>query len=273
MEHKGIVFAGCSFTYGYGLNFYYPHYDRSYKNPYPQPLDNVPQPDYLYQNQIKFTNKVANHFDTWYLQPKRVSGSDYDNLDWLNCILNKQTDISSNISFEKINLEKDIKCVIFQTSYLDRCFYRAYNRVKSKSDGKLFKTHDELLHYLDKWQSYDAENNYEHQDFIYNQVLQITWSDIKTYVQRFEELGINVYFIHMQDFWKNIDDEYLKSKHIPIEYKNKEYFCFNDVPEDGLIAFDFDYFGDSPPKDYHPNRNLHNAVSKSIIKKIQHEFE
>jgi len=273
MEHKGIVFIGCSFTYGYALNYYYPNYIGDFKNPYPEVLGNVPQPDYLYQKQIRFTNKVANHFDTWHLQPNRISGGDYDNIDYLNDLFNKDYHEPLSIDFKKIDIEKDIKCVIFQTSYIDRCFEIAYDRVKRKSDGKLFSTHDELTGYLERWRFFDSTHNNLYQNFIYNQVFEIVWNDIKTCVQRFEEVGVSVYFLHMQDFWKNIKDEYLKSRHIPIEFRNKEYYCFNDIPEDGLIAFDFDYFGDLPPRDYHPNRELHNAVSKSIIKTIQHEFE
>lgn len=275
MNNKGIIFAGCSFTFGYGLNYYSPNFDGEWAQPYPGSISyHKLQPSMEFQTNNRFSNMVASHFNVPHLQPNRVSGGDYVNVEWLENLFWKRDCVDTETSFKNTDVKNDFKCVIFQTSYVNRNMEFNYKQLLNPNK-EFFKSQEEITATNDKMKEFDIENNYPWETNLQNQNLRVTWDKVKHTCKRYENTGINVYFLHIQDLWKDIDDDFLKDRHIPIYHRGKEYFCFDELNNlsNSLIATDFDFFGDIPPKDFHPSISTHKSVSESIIKRIQHEFE
>ena len=111
---KGIVFAGCSFTWGQGLYYY---------SNLPSLADKEPAPDcwfshlvthshLRYIESVRYPRIVANHFKTWELVIPGNGGSNQSTVNYWNHIL---TDSEPN-SIEKLpNYNyNDISCLVFQ---------------------------------------------------------------------------------------------------------------------------------------------------------------
>ena len=272
LSQKGFIFAGCSFTYGYGLNFYSPNFHGDYKNPYGEISSDNIYADLLYQESKRFSNQVANHYKTFHIQPERLSGSDIENLDFLKSILKDKTKIerwweksADTRDFTNVNYDS-FHTLIFQTSYFDRSITFLWNDIL-KHDGTFCKSEEEALEYQRSLPT-------ELQSRFYSQLIKKTWRLVKQISEDFESNGIKVYYIHADDRYQDIPDSYLKERTIKIEYENTEYFCLNDLHEGDLksrIAFDTDFFGDNPPEDYHPTPQVHDAIANSIIKRLNED--
>lgn len=275
MNNKGIIFAGCSFTFGYGLNYYSPNFAGKWEQPYPGSLSyHMEQPSMKFQEKNRFSNMVTSHFNVPHLQPERVSGGDYVNVEWLEDLFWKRDNADTETSFKNIDFKKDFKLVIFQTSYVNRNSEFNYKQLLNVNK-EFFKSPEEIVAETEKMRELDIENDFQWESNLQNQNLKVTWDKVKHTCKRYENAGINVYFLHIQDLWKDIDDDFLKDRHIPIYHRGKEYFSFDELTNlpNSLIATDFNSFGDTPPKDFHPSISTHKSVSESIIKRIQHEFE
>jgi hypothetical protein len=64
---KGMVFAGCSFTWGEGLHLYSDVCDISYTKNQNFNIHNIKESHKKCIETNRFARKVANHFDTWEL--------------------------------------------------------------------------------------------------------------------------------------------------------------------------------------------------------------
>ena len=257
---KGLIFAGCSYTWGYGLNYYY---DNGQDNGtrYKDISITSPEPHLLFQYANRFSNKIANNYNTFHIQPDRVSGSDVVNVEWLDKFLKKDWDTESiDYSFFK---SSDFHTLIFQTSYLDRGFELIWEKLTNR-DNEYFNSYEELVEEIgdSQWQ----RNYYE------DQLFEIVTKMIIDICKKFESLGMQVYFIHTTDIYKHTD--YIKERTIKISHKEKEYFCINNINEDdstAVIALDFDNFEGTPPDDLHPSLKIHDSIYKSIINKLNND--
>lgn len=261
LEDKGFIFVGCSFTFGYGLNYYYESFKEDNGTAYGDISKTSPKAHILYQYSKRFSNKVANHFNTFHIQPDRVSGSDMENVNWLqNLLENKDT---TYIDYSEFST-KDFHSLIFQTSFIDRNTEFLYDKIY-KQNGESFKSSEECEQYLYGLKEKDEA-------FIYNQLIKLTEENIKQVCNKFEQNGINVYFINATDCYKNI--KHIKDRTIYIEHKGKKYFDIDNISDDDestRIAFDTKFFGNEPPHDFHPSLDMHNSIYKSIVKVLEGE--
>ncbi len=257
---KGFIFAGCSYTFGYGLNYYYT-FTKDNGEFYSNISINEPRPSLLFQYANRFSNKVANNYNTFHIQPDRVSGSDVVNIDWLECFLKKDWDNEDgDYSFFE---SSDFHTLIFQTSYLDRAFELIWEKLTNR-DNEYFNSYEELIEEIgdSEWE----RNYYEAKLF------KIVTKMIIDVCKKFESLGIKVYFIHATDIYKHSD--YIKERTIKMSYKEKEYFSINEISDDdesSVIALDFDNFEGTPPDDLHPSLKIHESIYKSIISKLNND--
>ena len=257
MSKKGLIFCGCSYVWGYGLNYYY---DNSEDNGtrYGTISGQYPEPHLLFQYAQRFSNKIANYYNTFHIQPDRVSGSDTVNVDWLQKFLD--TDWSEcSVDYGKFSTS-DFHTLIFQTSYMDRTIELVWEKLHNR-DNEYFNSYEELAEELgdSRWQ----ENYY------LSQTKKIVTKSVIDICKKFESLGIKVYFVHATDVYKHID--YMKERTIWVKHKEKEYFSINEISDDdesSVIALDFDSFEGTPPDDLHPSLNVHNSIYKSIINKL-----
>lgn len=261
LEDKGFIFVGCSFTFGYGLNYYYQNHTEDNGTAYRSISNTAPKAHILYQYSKRFSNKVANHFNTFHIQPDRVSGSDTDNIDWLTTLIEGKD--LYHINYSNFST-KDFHTLIFQTSFIDRNIEFLYDKIY-KENGKKFESPQEIVNHLYSLKEKDKE-------FIYNQLIKLTEENIKQICNRFEQEGINVYFINATDCYKNIKN--IKDRTIYIEHKGKKYFSIDEISDDDVttrIAFDTKFFGDRTPHDFHPSLDMHHSIYKSIVKVLEGE--
>lgn len=259
-SNKGFIFTGCSFTWGYGLNYYY-SFTKDNGEFYGNISQLEPKPAILFQYCKRFSNKVANHYNTFHLQPDRVSGSDVDNIDWLEYFLKKDWD-SENVDYSFFK-SSDFHTLIFQTSYLDRSMELIWEKLTNR-DNEYFNSYEELIEEIG---DSELQRNYYH-----DQIFEIVSKMLIDICKKFESLGITVYFIHATDIYKHID--YIKERTIKISHKEKEYFCINNISDDdssAIIALDFDNFKGTPPDDLHPSLKVHESIYKSILNKLDND--
>ena len=70
---KGMVFAGCSFTWGQGLYFYSNMPNLDYENANFYPSCKITDAHIRYKDAIRFPRLVANHFETFEIVAKQLS--------------------------------------------------------------------------------------------------------------------------------------------------------------------------------------------------------
>jgi hypothetical protein len=64
----------------------------------------------------------------------------------------------------------------------------------------------------------------------------------------------------------------MRQRKIYIKYNNKQFTSLNDVIDcdnNLTIHKDYEFFGKTPPIDYHPSKKFHRIIADSIIEKIR----
>lgn len=298
---KGLVFAGCSFTWGQGLYFY------SGLNHTPKfedwVFDYSLMTDALikYKDTIRFPRLVANHFNTFEVCKASNGGSDVTSLMFLKKIFDKYEEpadghikSSSWLSEENYYFD-DIEYVIFQMTQPYR------SRFKFVYKGKDYFVHpnpnyDDVSVVLDKADDgsecpvengidtiffpWLEENNYTIEDYL---ELHTNYFGnlIKDYLLHLEAKGIKSKVL----FWVNdlpslFEDEFYKKRHILLEHEGKTYKTISDLQlsckEKFIISHDKEGFGGNIPEnaltDHHPSKYCHEVIARGVINSINQDL-
>jgi hypothetical protein len=271
---KGMLFGGCSLTWGQGLYFY-------------SDLPNLFNPDgnYFYPNkittaQIKFKNTlyyprlVANHFNTFEVVKDRNGGSDDDTFVFFDSIFNTKTDIISS-NTNKYTYD-DFEYIVIQLSSISRnkFFYNINGRELSSKfmDDKIGD--QELLN--KNLLSYMQINNYTFDD-CWNQFLDQQFIRLKNKLMYYESKGIKIKIIlWFDDLMERIQkDTFFKDKLVLLKYDNK---TFNTIIELGdsyneMYIFTDPYFKDKKFNDWHPSKLLHRIFADGVITAIENDLK
>lgn len=297
---KGIVFAGCSFTWGQGLYFY------SNLNHTPEfedwVFDYSLMTDALikYKDTVRFPRLVANHFNTFEVCKKTNGGSDVTSLMFLKKIFDKYEEpaideikCSSWLSEENYHFD-DIDYVIFQMTQPYRSRYKFKYKDKDyfvhpspdfdnvsivlekSPDGSENPIENGIDTIFFKWLE---ENNYTIQDYLDLHMEYFT-KEVKRYLQHLESKGIKTKVL----FWVNesssmFEDEFYKERHVLLEHEGMIYKTISDLQlsnrDKFVIAYDKEGFGGEIPKkataDHHPSKYCHEIIAKGIINSINQD--
>lgn len=297
---KGIVFAGCSFTWGQGLYFY------SNLNHTPKfedwVFDYSLMTDALikYKDTIRFPRLVANHFNTFEVCKASNGGNDVTSLMFLKKIFDKYEEpadeyIKSSpwLSQENYHFD-DIDYVIFQMTQPYRSRYKFKYRDKDyfvhpspdfdnvsivlekSPDGSENPVENGINTIFFKWLE---ENNYTIQDYLDLHMEYFT-KEVKSYLQHLESKGIKTKVL----FWVNesssmFEDEFYKERHVLLEHEGMIYKTISDLQlsnrDKFVIAYDKEGFGGEIPKkafaDHHPSKYCHEIIAKGIINSINQD--
>ena len=240
---KGIIFAGCSFTWGHGL-WYYSELDNLPKSDKDIDFSNL-KSSYLDFISIKrFSRIVANYFNTYDVVKSLTAGSDQMSLTFLNtCFSKRNQNTKYNYLVDKRYEYSDIDYIIFQTTYPDR------NEINMDKND------------LDLYMEKSAE----------------TWYKIiKKKFEFYESKGIKCRILSITNHYVKhiLNDEWMKKKFIPMIYKNKKYHTILDLYEQNpnmSIGYD-DYFKGNFPDDFHPSILCHKTIAQSIIEFIDNDI-
>ncbi len=281
---KGLIFAGCSFTWGQGLNYY---------NNFPTNIE-LPLGKYdktkLTSSQVKYIKKyrfprlVANHFNTFEYVRWDNGGSNQDAIDWFHVCLTQianldtpEANIINGIKPMRIDYS-EISYVIFQLTQLERDFITLEIEGQSIRDGYLqwiSERKDQLSWYLDK-------HNLDFDEWCKARLLD-SFNNVKSFLMECEYKGIQT----IVTTWpaNNLEyinkDKWMQDRLLPLCYKGNTHYTFEDLvggdgrynkPDNGelIIIYDHDNFIE-PPTDLHLSKLGHKVIADNIIAYIENK--
>jgi hypothetical protein len=269
--YKGMVFAGCSFTWGQGLYYYsnLPSLRESDPNFYDSELINDSHNSF--RQTLYFPRLVANHFNTFEISKIENGGSEQTSFKFLKCVFGMEK--PDPCFYLKKHEYDDIEYIILQLSQPQRnsFFYVDHNErdnIFSVNEFSIISehTHEKFYNYLQNKRKINFESWYK--------IYMRNWVDlIKNNLQFFESLGIKTLIINWEPSYLEYiqNDDWYNQRIIKFDYKDKIYTDLKSLMEknNGLtINDDYENFV-NPPKDQHPSKKCHKIIADSIIKKIE----
>jgi hypothetical protein len=259
---QGMIFAGCSFTWGQGLYYY-----SEMKTLVDQRGSSFDQklisPAHLkYMQAFRFPRLVANHFKTFEIVKRNNGGSDDSAISFINNILFDGGHMEDG-SFDP----SEISHIIFQSSKVQR------NKFEFELDGEKYVTDfGNESKKLIEWISRNDLDFNKAFDLFKNQVA----ARIKSSFERYEALGIKCSIlswpIDMVDVFNS--NPYLLKRSIQLRYRDQIYDCIDDLIADnkGMLITDDENNLSSFRDDSHPSLECHRIIASSIIANIEDDI-
>jgi hypothetical protein len=267
---KGIIFAGCSFTWGQGLEYYSDLNDKVYVQSDGWPgITRLSHLEHIKNN--RFAKKVSTHFNTFDICRYQNGGCEDESIKFVLSILNQE-------NYKKINefQKDDFSYLIFQTSEPSRnvCTYINYNTNTEKEVPLKEFINDSNNPAYRGFYEYIAKNYNNNFELFYNHFLETQFNKIKELFNLCEIVGIKCFILNWrEDYVPFIERNYMVDKLITIDYNNKNYKCIFDLMQHNLEKFDIaSDINISTNKDNHPTPFAHKIIADAIIKKIE-EYE
>ena len=269
--YKGMVFAGCSFTWGQGLNYY--SNLSTLKEPgfgcYNSHLITKSQLKYL--KSIRFPRLVANHFDTFEFVHKQNGRSNQEIISFWKeyfgeiprSYLLDISDLDDKIYYDEISV------LFFQVTQWGR------NEIEFVQNGTKYKMPFGSLFFNENksiLEKYLTEQNLTIEQFEEKEQ-QKNILTIKEFLQNMENKNIKTFIFTWPD--ENVkfilEDEWLKERIITFEYNNREYNSIgNLIQENSELSIINDYENFIvPPQDGHPTKKCHEIIANKLIEKLK----
>ena len=271
---KGIIFGGCSFTWGQGL-WYYSDYEDLF---YPKHINRfdfntVTLAQVKVMESLRFSRLVANHFGTFDVQKLQNGGSEDETFEFLNVLFHKKDNptYGSHLTAERMDFS-EVDYIIVQLSQLWRNRYY-FEHDGYKQSSMLWPNTRDIGVNQDNLFNWMIENDMSFDEWVeLHKDAQI--ARLKREFEYYESKGIKCLFFTWENdlLDKIFDDEYLKSRFIQLEHEGKIYNSIRQLhaEHDYLqIDFDKDVFGENAPKDHHPSKLCHEIFAQNIIRKIE----
>ena len=265
---KGMVFAGCSNTWGHGLWYY-------------SGLKNIPHGDdhlnyhkeksaYMnFKNCNRYPRLVANHFKTYDVVKFTTAGSDEVSLRFLELLFSGEKNFNDTgwVTEERYDYG-EIEYIILQTTFPDR------SSVFIEHGGQ---THTFCLGDHKNWTTIVnglGSIGIESFEQFYSLLITQLISKIKTAFEFYESKGIKcILYSWTKDYVDLIKgDEFLSQRFITFSHQGKKYDYAHQIIVDYphyQIKFDYETLGENTPNDLHPSDKMHKIIADNIIKKIE----
>jgi len=287
---KGMIFAGCSFTWGQGLYYYSNMGSLKYSTRHDDyDRNRIDDTHIRFMEYKRFARLVANHFDTFEMVIPFNGGSNESSIKWWSDLLsgkrlkefeyvNNPINPSDISQFEYVNNPinpSDISHLIFQSTQTFR------NNFDIEFDGKTHRipycmAYDKRYPYVDTFWKLLNENNLTLEEWQYN-CQRENINMIKSFLEMVEGYGIKTtLFSWTGEGMEFIEsDEWLSKRFLRMNYENKLYDSLNqlmdEVPE-MVIFTDYKTFI-KPPIDHHPSLSCHRVIAENIINFIKNDFD
>lgn len=290
---KGIIFVGCSFTWGGGLEYFAPFKDV------PDPQNNKfdkKKITFAIMNFIKanrFSRMVVNHFKMWEVNMLHCGGSNKASINQVETMFGLGEYINhTDKYFENIHMQRyspdEIEYLIFELTDSFRNYLIDINKeTPFISDANLNnnETHkDNIKNFKDITDDIIFEKIYKYHISNFN-----SWEEMETHFisenlkgvidlfKNVESLGVKckLWSWHNEytEFIKNHD--YLSKKFMTLNYENKEFDSLADLikynPKFKIRTSGFLLNG-KPVEDDHPTPDCHKVIADSIIKSIENDL-
>jgi hypothetical protein len=268
---KGIIFAGCSFTWGQGLYYYSNLSTLQEPEKFLYDRNIVKHTHIKYMESVRFPRLVANYFNTFELVNHHNGGSNQSAIGFWEASFNNicgEYDSREPIDYD------DISHLVFQCTQWHRNFFdfeydgnkyhiACYQVYEEKYSDVFSKWLIQQNLTLDKWEEYHKKNNI---DIVKKFLQEIESHNIKTIIFTWPEENVK--------YIKN--DEWLNERFMQIDYKNKTYDSMYGLMQyDGygnvdspnkelVISLDYENF-EIPPYDAHPSLKFHQVIAENLI--------
>jgi len=273
---NGMIFCGCSFTWGQGL-YYYSDLKTIVEPPeYTFEWDLVRDAHKRYMFANRWARLVANHFGTFEIVKNSNGGQESQSLEFLDTIFHRQVNSQPRLDTpyytnENFNYE-EISYIILQTSIPIRNIF--YFELDGKKYGyQLGDTNPKAQKLLFDFMK---QNNVPDSDALYDLLIEQQFDNLLKAFEFYESKGIKCRILCWQDHYlpyikknKWMLDRFIKLEYNGVVYDSIFQMAFKN--KDLYIKTDHNYFGDKPPKDHHPSKECHRIVADAIIKKIESE--
>jgi hypothetical protein len=275
---KGMVFAGCSFTWGQGLHYYnnvshlpYDDHVNRFKYEFINPHD------YEFIKLNRFANLVASHFNTYsFVRPQNGGCSDAT-LTWWDITETYSHNPSLNRYLESNScslLSDNISHFVLQCTEWTRAHIKNEKFQEFTKDETIKNT--DFMHLVKNYKNHlDAYLKHTNQTFD-DLCQEVKNNDIFLYkkmLQKFENLGIKtIIMTWVDDLVPCIEkDPWLSDRFIHFNYQNNTYKSIESLMNNHphmMIIQDYEMF-ETPPQDHHPSFLAHKIIANSIIEKIE----
>jgi hypothetical protein len=267
---KGLLFGGCSFTWGQGLYFYseLPNLFNPSSETYFG--DKVTDSHKKFAETLRYPRLVANHFKTFEVFKNINGGSEDETFQFFKRIFNdpKKILFDSNVCYERYIYE-DFSYVIIQLSHIYRNkFYFELDGEKCFTNSRPINGWDDTTK-LEKWMEI---NNYSVGDWL-DQLKKEQYERLLKELKFYESKGIQTKILSWHnDLIEHIkNDEFLNERFIQIRYEDKVYDTIHDLQtnhSEMYIKSD-PYFNGYVYSDHHPSKKCHEIIANSIIYNLE----
>jgi hypothetical protein len=256
----GMVFAGCSFTWGQGLYFYSNMPTLDYSNTNSFSMFKIHNAHIKYMETLRFPRLVANHFETFEIVNRENGGSDDCSIEFIERTFSGPHNVKMNYN--------EISHIIFQTSDLTRNSFN-FNHEGVEYKHIVFNQPKNEEFY--KWQ---IKNNFDFHD-VMEILREQAFSRIKELFVKYEQLGIVCKILCWTDDYINLikSDPFFDGKFINFEYNNETYDCIDYLTKINKgMSVDTDIVNlNTVISDGHPSKQCHRLIADSIIKHIEND--
>lgn len=256
---KGMIFAGCSFTWGQGLYYYsnLPTLSEPLPDQYDPTLLTSAHISYMEHN--RYPRIVANHFNTFEAVNKDNGGSNKSAIHYWNRLDKNNKPYFplaeySFIIFQMTQWQRND----FEFKFEQYDYYHPFHRYTYAPLNEVFGRYLDYHNItLDKWiDDYIQQNVNEVKSFLYNAELQ----GLKTLL-----------FTWPRDYIPYIEkDSWLRERFVTFDYKDKNYTSIETLMHNFELEIKRDYANfDEPPIDHHPSMLCHQIMAENLIKRIK----
>jgi hypothetical protein len=269
---KGIIFGGCSFTWGQGLYFYsdlpnlvYPQGEGPFNR-------HDLKPSHIrFKNTLYYPRLVANHFNTFEVVKNGNGGGEDETFYFFKYVFGKNNGTEDNFTHDRYDYG-DIDYMIIQLSQLwrNRFYYDENNPERGMNlDLHQFDVIKKRFPDFIEWFN-NSDKSIEDCNKL---MVEQQFNRLKKEVMFYEEKGIKVRILS----WPNdliqhiLNDPFLSERFIKLKYNDIEYNSIEDLQrshKNMIIRYDFENFVGNPPFDHHPSKLCHQVIAKNIINKI-----
>lgn len=264
---KGIVFAGCSFTWGQGLYYYSNMPTLTESKPHDHDPDLVTHAQIEYMKTLRFPRLVANHFKTFEFVHPHNGGSNTSAMEyWEHKFFQHNTNLFDNLKLDT----SEVSLMVYQITQPHR------DKFVTPS-GEIISVDKFISHakYFDEYQSYLTDNNISETEFRKNYEHE-SLKNIKQFLQKFENHGVKTMILCWpREMVPHINnDSWMSDRWCKIQYQGSTFdsifdlMCVNrDIHGRLTILSDTENFS-VPPVDHHPSKHCHEVIATSVIKHI-----
>jgi hypothetical protein len=264
---KGILFGGCSFTWGQGL-YYYSNLNRLpiLENDYTYHPELIKESHLRFKDSIRYPRLVANNFNTFEVF------KDNNNKDLGNGGSEDDTfDFFDNIFENKRFFYDDFDYIIIQLSnvYRNKFYYTHNNLINSVI---LNPKYSHFQNDTNNIKEYYINSSITFEDIMKDHLLQ-QYTRLRKKMLYYEEQGIKTRILSWQDDLLDLifSDEFTNDRFIKMEYNNTTVNTIEDLMrlDNNKFTIECDKFFTEKILDNHPSKYCHKIIADSIIKNIK----